>query len=447
MNRSYLHNIVYFKSKSGANYSYSSLDNQILFYPCNSIHNNYKKSDKKDNFVFFSPKTKEFYVPATDLLILNITENCNLRCRYCAYSGAYKYERTHSSSVMKKEIALKAIDLFLKREGNKPRRIGFYGGEPLLVWPQVKNIIDDTLKIDPSIIFSINTNLTLLTESMIQYFISHNVVLYVSLDGDKTIHDLNRVDSKGNGTFDKIAANLLKLFERSPDWYKSSVAFLCTMSRPYPFKNLQTLYEGSVLFKQPWNVTTIMPFDNTISNIDEIICTNRNYRKNLDELAESFINAAIQGKAIDHFGHWIFGRELKAIHLREMSPSNELYIHNCCIPGRNKLFVTCDGKFYPCEKCGDFMGLGDLSSGLNFSNAINIANEYKKDCEKRCYRCVNARFCNQCYLVARKGSQLDFSRRESVCKNRIYVLKKVLYIYTSILEQNENALDYLANEF
>ena len=42
-------------------------------------------------------------------LILQVTQQCNLRCRYCSYSGLYN-NRTHSSERMDFTLAKKAID-------------------------------------------------------------------------------------------------------------------------------------------------------------------------------------------------------------------------------------------------------------------------------------------------------------------------------------------------
>ena len=46
-------------------------------------------------------------------LILQVTQNCNLRCKYCVYSGSY-VNRTHSNKRMSFETAKKAIDFYYK---------------------------------------------------------------------------------------------------------------------------------------------------------------------------------------------------------------------------------------------------------------------------------------------------------------------------------------------
>ena len=75
-------------------------------------------------------------------LILQVTQQCNLRCEYCAYSGIYEGNRTHSSNRMSFETAKKAIDFFLEHSTeNSNVSIGFYGGEPLLEFDLIKRCV------------------------------------------------------------------------------------------------------------------------------------------------------------------------------------------------------------------------------------------------------------------------------------------------------------------
>lgn len=66
-------------------------------------------------------------------LILQVTQNCNLRCKYCVYSGSY-VNRVHTKKRMSIETAKKAVDFYHKHNSNLENGlISFYGGEPLLV--------------------------------------------------------------------------------------------------------------------------------------------------------------------------------------------------------------------------------------------------------------------------------------------------------------------------
>jgi len=76
-------------------------------------------------------------------LCLEVTEACNMRCKYCAYSGGYPYNRRHGSRYMDFGTAKAAIDYFLPRASSEEGvAIGFYGGEPLLNFKLIRECVE-----------------------------------------------------------------------------------------------------------------------------------------------------------------------------------------------------------------------------------------------------------------------------------------------------------------
>ena len=69
---------------------------------------------------------------SVESLTLQVTQQCNLKCEYCPYSGSF-YNRQHSNKRMSFETAKKAVDFYFSNSYDMPiARIGFYGGEPLI---------------------------------------------------------------------------------------------------------------------------------------------------------------------------------------------------------------------------------------------------------------------------------------------------------------------------
>ncbi|MDO9035305.1 MAG: 4Fe-4S cluster-binding domain-containing protein [Methanoregula sp.] len=100
-------------------------------------------------------------------LTLGVTEDCNLKCKYCIYSDTYEYSRKPSKNKMDFNTAKKALDYYLSLtdEGrrynpNIKPAIGFYGGEPLLNFDLIKKCVDylDVTYPDIDFFFSITTN-------------------------------------------------------------------------------------------------------------------------------------------------------------------------------------------------------------------------------------------------------------------------------------------------
>ena len=160
-------------------------------------------------------------------LTLQVTQQCNLRCEYCAYSGLYE-NRTHANKNMDFDTAKKAIDFFLNHSrDSKQITFGFYGGEPLLMFKLIKQCVDyiERSVEGKEIMYAITTNGTLLSDEIVDFLAQHHVLLSISLDGSRKEHDLHRKFRSGEGSFDVIMENVRRLKERYPE-YGKEVGFL-----------------------------------------------------------------------------------------------------------------------------------------------------------------------------------------------------------------------------
>ncbi|MNP43515.1 hypothetical protein D3C76_1373380 [compost metagenome] len=64
---------------------------------------------------------------------------------------------------------------------------------------------------------NITTNGVLFNKKIQDYLYHNKVAILVSLDGYKENHDRNRVDRKGNSTFDKVLRNIRQFKSNHPD--------------------------------------------------------------------------------------------------------------------------------------------------------------------------------------------------------------------------------------
>jgi len=145
-------------------------------------------------------------------LRLNTATDCNLACTYChGTSDDGKVRR------MSLETATRAIRLYtdLLLEHNHPlMQIRYFGGEPLLNWPVLRDSLDFAARMarqhDLRLDIIINTNATLFTPTIINdlklYRSNLNVV--VSLDGPSQAHDAARKQHNGKGSFHQVCKGL-----------------------------------------------------------------------------------------------------------------------------------------------------------------------------------------------------------------------------------------------
>lgn len=148
-------------------------------------------------------------------LCLHVAHDCNLMCEYCfASKGSYKVAK----NLMSPEVACKAVDFLINNSGKRKNvEIDFFGGEPLLNFDVVKKTVEYGRKVQRNtgkeIHFTITTNGVLLDDEKIKYINENMDNVVISLDGRKEVHDAIRYDAAGNGTYDRILKNALKLIK------------------------------------------------------------------------------------------------------------------------------------------------------------------------------------------------------------------------------------------
>ncbi|MDD5215079.1 MAG: hypothetical protein PHQ03_06030, partial [Methylococcales bacterium] len=250
---------------------------------------------------------------------------------------------------------------------------------------------------------------------------------------------------RGKETHSTVMNNLQRISDHASDYYRHNVCFIATLAPPYQLLSLYNFQQTNELVRhQSWFINYVKPLDTTF--LDSIASKHEDHMSYDDQahiVAKDYIEAAIEGNGQSHFGYWLFGDLLKAIHTRVMNSNHKVWINGSCVPGIDKLFVDTQGNFFPCERSGAFMNLGDCNNGLKLSNVAEIVSSYTEDCQNNCVKCPNVRFCESCYLAARRENHLDLSIKYNYCGKRVNKLTLTLHIYVSILEKNPNAFDFL----
>ncbi|HHY34472.1 MAG TPA: SPASM domain-containing protein [Firmicutes bacterium] len=137
-------------------------------------------------------------------LCLLVTNDCNLRCRYCFAKGG-RVDR----SKMSPEVARRSLDFLFAGLGKRSRcEVDFFGGEPLLVFDVVKDAIlygeKKAQAEGKTIKFTLTTNGVLLDDEIVRFLLDHHVSVILSMDGRPEVHDGMRVFPDGRGTYDAV---------------------------------------------------------------------------------------------------------------------------------------------------------------------------------------------------------------------------------------------------
>ena len=149
-------------------------------------------------------------------LVLSLTERCNLRCTYCYYKVSHEAR----SLVMSKDIMEAAIRLAFERTLSLNQRflnITFFGGEPLLCMDSIYRGVEYAKELarerfgmsnEFRLRFAVNTNATLLDDTIIEYLKREKFRIYLSLDGPEEHHNICRKQVGGTGSFKLIEPHI-----------------------------------------------------------------------------------------------------------------------------------------------------------------------------------------------------------------------------------------------
>ncbi len=147
-----------------------------------------------------------------DYLELIMSEACNFRCTYCIhFNNLETSDRINNpKKFMRFEMAKETVDQYLKilrGHGKCVAEINFGGGEPLLAWPVIKQVLEYCSAVYDSefkFCFSINTNASLITSEVAEILKEYRVEIASSLDGLREGNDRVRLTKSGGGTFSQI---------------------------------------------------------------------------------------------------------------------------------------------------------------------------------------------------------------------------------------------------
>lgn len=154
-------------------------------------------------------------------MCLNVSHDCNLRCRYCfAAKGGYGGKRAN----MTVETARQAVDFLIRRSASRKNiEMDFFGGEPMLNMETVRATVDYAREKGgengKKIKFTMTTNASLLDDENTEYLNENMYNVVLSLDGRPEVNDAMRRGVNGKGTYaviePKIKSFVAKRGEKS----------------------------------------------------------------------------------------------------------------------------------------------------------------------------------------------------------------------------------------
>ncbi len=149
-------------------------------------------------------------------LCLHVAHTCNLNCSYCfASQGKYQGDR----ALMSFEVGKQAFDFLIANSGTRKNvEVDFFGGEPLMNWDVVKQLVAYARSIEKehnkNFRFTLTTNGVLVDDDVIDFCNKEMSNVVLSLDGRKEVNDHFRVDYAGKGSYETIVPKFQEFVKR-----------------------------------------------------------------------------------------------------------------------------------------------------------------------------------------------------------------------------------------
>lgn len=309
-------------------------------------------------------------------LCLHIAHDCNLACQYCfAEEGEYHGRR----ALMSFEVGKKALDFLIANSGNRKNlEVDFFGGEPLMNWEVVKQLVEYGRSQEEShnkhFRFTLTTNGVLLNEEIMEFCNREMSNVVLSLDGRKEVNDKMRPFRKGAGSYDLIVPKFQK-FAESRNQTNYYVRGTFTRNN-LDFSN-DVLHFADLGFKQ-------MSIEPVVASLEEPYAIREEdlpqILEEYDKLAVEYVKRQKEGRGFNFF-HFMIDLQQGPCVAKRLSG---------CGSGTEYLAVTPWGDLYPCHQ---FVGqekflLGNVDEGITNTavrDEFKLCNVYAKDKCKDCF--------------------------------------------------------------
>ncbi|REH79068.1 radical SAM/SPASM domain-containing protein [Staphylococcus felis] len=338
-----------------------------------------------------------------------ITEDCNLRCKYCYVSKTAKYFDTKNI-----DITFQFITQLIETSSEKFLNVNFHGGEPTLNFSLIEGIVDKfkilKKQFDLNIRYYITTNGTIMNKTILNFMIENNFNISLSVDGTKDIHDANRIYSNGMGSFDNTMGTLNLFKERN---YHIRIRMTIT---PQTVNNLFNNYK--YFYEMGYLGITAIP-DTTTSEWDQ--ASVKKYEIEMNKISKYLYNKS----EIDFNNH---------IHNLSICVFKKLEV---CDGGINTFHISAHGDIYPCALVvgQKKFNIGNVNDGLKYYKIKGFSKEYSIN-NQQCQKCSLMQFCegNRCKYINYASTGSFHKPSQSYCS----LHRKQFFIVKSAKEKYEN---------
>ena len=365
---------------------------------------------------------QEFF--ANPQVVFEVTEKCNLTCKYCVYGSYYTGFDERVNKDLSFEFAKTLINYILtNREGPTPQSItiSFYGGEPLIKMNFIKEVVKFSKSLttkSQDLNFTMTTNGTLINKH-IEYLVKYNFNLLISLDGNQK-NNSYRVYKNGRETFNVVIDNIDLIAKEYPKYFEKNVNFSAVLHNKNSIQEIND-FIFSTYGKYPL-ISEIKPEGVLPNKKNEFLQMFKNKYEDLLHTKDYYFQLKKENieKTPDFDSAMYFINNLTEMKISDLYKINNLketkdYLSptSTCLPLQRKIFVTANGKILPCESIDHVYSVGSVNKGsvnIDFEAISKSHNNYLNRIAKQCKKCYRVTSCMNCIFT------MDFVDDFPICK-------------------------------
>lgn len=340
------------------------------------------------------------------LFTVELTQQCNFRCSYCCFSGLYHDRRKHNALVMSEATMHDTVRFILaNRCPDRLTLVTFYGGEALLALDRMKTMVSTLRgKLGADVGFSISTNGYALTPEVVDWIAGlPDCHVYVTLDGHREWHDLNRRTRGGLPTYDRILANLKHFKANYPAEYQERVGFLVTLRHWHQLIDVSDRWMADPFLsgKLPKHVSFILP-----RTLEEMLhpASPPDERRRVLDVAFQRYRSGEKSMLTQQFVELTdqMHRTMQTLGPGNGIPKNEIEIRvSTCLEDLYRTFISTEGNVYICERFGSGHAIGHVREGrLDRLRLEGMEQAFIDRRNRRCTQCEAAVLCRICLTAA-----------------------------------------------
>ena len=394
---------------------------------------------------------KSFLDHGPNLHVLVVTLRCNQSCAYCHASRA---DMAATETDMSLETAEKVVDRAL--QSTSPSiTLEFQGGEPLVVFPTIRHVVEYAKKKNraygKTIEFTLVSNLTLMDEEKLRFLLENRVQICTSIDGPPPLHDKQRrLTGSSEGTFHTAARWIARINEAyvamglDPVLYHVEALLTTTreaLAQPKAIVDTYVDLGCRALFLRPldpfgfaarsgktlgYSVSDFLAYYRAA--VDYVVELNRSGVQVLERFAAIFLRKILTGE-----------------------DPNYLDLRNPCGAGIGQIAYAHDGRVYTCDEGRMMASMGDPFFAIG-----TVDDPYRKlvthptvrallvasnlDAQPDCVSCAFAPYCGVCpvHNYRTQGSLFGRMRESTWCA----VHKGIQdYLFEKLLQNDPHVIE------